>query len=1274
MINKKFATKKKIVRTLTVALCLSMGLTGCGKKNATEEVTIDDNNIVIETEIAQADTKKDDSNEAKKEDKDQTSDMDNKKENKKEDKKTDKKTDKSDKSDKEASKDKTNKTGKKKGNETVELEKNVTSESSSNNKGSNTSNSGSNSSNNSAKPTVAPTAKPGAVPTAAPTAKPTPAPTAAPTAKPTAKPSEKPVATPTPAPTPTPEEKFVLDDSYTLVWQDEFNGAELNSNDWNVEEHAAGWVNKEHQAYVNSTDNIYIKDGKLVIQPLKDADGKITSGRVNTQGKHDFKYGYYECSAKVPAGYGYLPAFWMMPTNESLYGQWPRCGEIDIMEVWGQKTDTVYGTIHYGNPHTEGQKTKTLASGNFADEYHTFAVDWQPGSIKWYVDGILYHEENDWFSATDGVGELAYPAPFDQPFYMILNVAVGGDWVGHNLDATTKFDESSQLVVDYVRVYQKDSYDENVTKPESKPVELREPDANGNYVNNGNFAVAEDLSDDVNWKFMTAQGGEAGAAIANNEIKIDTTKAGSVDYSVQLVQAGIPLKKGGTYTVTFDAKASDNRSMNTAVKAPDRGYSAYMSNNADLTTDWQTYTYTFTMNDSDDANARLEFNMGAAGTAGIEIKNVKLVKDGQLSDEELSKKTVLANGNLVYNGNFDQGAIRLGEWSISDKSKVSVTNANNTRELHATGDVVLSQDELAFADGSAYELSFKGRGNGTVTVTAAGKTETFTLTDTNATYKMKLTKEAGKDKNFKIEITGNDVYIDDVMLCEDALIKNGSFDNGLVGYEFYVNDSAKATCAVDSLSNANAASIDVTKTRTDSKDTQNWYIQLKQGSINLEEGKTYKLTLDAKSTVNRKLMVAIQRNGNSDKHKDDYTGYLENKVFDVTGEYATYSYTFKMSKPTDDDSVLSINFGTIEDTDLAKHTVYIDNIKLEEVEAQPEEVITPKVEPGVNMVTNLNRWACAGKTLADSEVQYDENTGTYTLNIKSLGQEEYSVQLGQQYNAQYNPNDGLHLIKGKKYRITFDIVSNMDRDVKLTLRETSGYQGMYDSMQLTANTSQTYSKDCVWEEDSTKVGAFTILMGNLDNANNPTLVNGDVNTVKISNVKVYEVPEGDESTDSNPESGDQDNPPVPAEVEGSNTVYWFGQGDGTEGYHSDVNGEHIVAISDALENPWDVQVCTDAQSFVKGTKYRLYFDVESTINRKMTIAIQDANQEYGGYAESIDVEASKKTTICKEFVWGINDVDLSACIQLGNTKDATAYESHTVRISNVRLVTVTAAN
>lgn len=266
-------------------------------------------------------------------------------------------------------------------------------------------------------------------------------------------------------------------EGYTLNWADEFDGDSLNRDDWNVELHEPGWVNAELQQYVDSKENIQVKDGNLVIQPVKTVDesGKATytSGRVNTQGKRNFKYGLFEAKVKVPTGMGYLPAFWMMPTDENLYGQWPRCGEIDIMEVMGQDTKKAMGTIHYGNPHGQKQGEYVLKNGDFSSQWHTFSVEWEPGKIVWYVDGIKFHEANDWYSTTEGQGTVAYPAPFDQKFYMILNLAIGGSWVGYPDETTTYEDQS--FVIDYVRAYQKseayyDELEKNVQQPQKPEV------------------------------------------------------------------------------------------------------------------------------------------------------------------------------------------------------------------------------------------------------------------------------------------------------------------------------------------------------------------------------------------------------------------------------------------------------------------------------------------------------------------------------------------------------------------------------------------------------------------------------------------------------------------------------------------------------------------------------------------------------------------------------------------------------------------------------------
>ena len=729
-------------------------------------------------------------------------------------------------------------------------------------------------------------------------------------------------------------------EGYTLRWEDNFDGTELNRQDWNVELHEPGWVNNELQSYVDSPENIYLQDGSLVLKPveIQNPDGTVsyTSGRVNTQNKHDFKYGIFEARAKVPEGQGFLPAFWMMPTNENLYGQWPRCGEIDIMEVLGNDTTRSYGTLHYGNPHSQSQAGCTLTEGNFSDEYHTFAVEWLPDRISWYVDGQLIHTENDWYSATEGQGEITYPAPFDQPFYIILNLAVGGNWPG-NPDETTDI-AGSAFYIDYVRVYQKDSYDENVQKPEQTVV-LRQPDDSGNYIVNGDFGVAEDLTDASGWSFLTTLGGEAAASIDGGALRVDTANAGTVDYSVQLVQPDLPMAKGGEYEVSFEAWADAPRTMKVGVSAPDRGYIRYLEDTVvQLGTERQSYTYTFTMTDDDDPNGRLEFNLGAAGsTAGVNLSHVRVVKTGQ-ADLDNPEKTVLADGNYVYNGSFQEGEGRLGFWSrwALPGSKVSVTNENNIRRLKIEAGpltsplnpVVVYQKDLALTAGS-YALSFDAEGPAgrEVLVRAAGQSLKAALngSDTGYEYKLTLGENPKNDIAFVIQAPGT-YYIDNVRLEEDSLIKNGSFNAGFAGYELYAYTTSDVDYVVDSLNEPNAADITIRNTGDAA-----WKIQLKQNGIELEAGQWYRLSLKAKSNLGRKLMFAIQRDGSAD---DDWTPYSGEEIVQLGAEYQTYAITFQMNWPTDEKAVLSISMGAVAGEEIDQlHRICIDDILLEKIDA-----------------------------------------------------------------------------------------------------------------------------------------------------------------------------------------------------------------------------------------------------------------------------------------------------------------------------------------------------
>ncbi len=253
-----------------------------------------------------------------------------------------------------------------------------------------------------------------------------------------------------------------LSQTWNMVWDDEFNSTEIDLTKWEHEVNGQGGGNNELQYYTDRDTNSFIQDGKLVIRALKEAytgpDGtrQYTSARLRTLHKGDWKYGRFRITAKLPYGQGLWPAIWMLPTDW-VYGGWAASGEIDIMELLGQDNTKVYGTLHYGGPWPNNTHTGSyyvLPSGNFSDDFHVFELTWLPTAngdsveMKWYVDDVLYLTQKEWWSSGG-----AYPAPFDQKFHMLLNVAVGGNWPG-SPDSTTTFPQ--MMEIDYVRIYELD--------------------------------------------------------------------------------------------------------------------------------------------------------------------------------------------------------------------------------------------------------------------------------------------------------------------------------------------------------------------------------------------------------------------------------------------------------------------------------------------------------------------------------------------------------------------------------------------------------------------------------------------------------------------------------------------------------------------------------------------------------------------------------------------------------------------------------------------------
>jgi len=244
---------------------------------------------------------------------------------------------------------------------------------------------------------------------------------------------------------------------FTLAWSDEFDQGDNSAPDpakWKFEIGGNGWGNQELEYYSSRRENARMRRGNLEIIARKEsytgADGvqrDYTSARLITSGKFEQAYGRYEARIKIPYGQGVWPAFWLLGADDKQVG-WPQCGEIDIMENIGREPGMVHGTIH--GPGYSGGKgiggAYSVNAGRFADDFHIYAVEWEPEEIRFYVDDHLYtaRRPSDLPAGTKWV--------YDHPFYILLNFAVGGEWPG-SPDATTKFPQV--MLVDYVRVYKK---------------------------------------------------------------------------------------------------------------------------------------------------------------------------------------------------------------------------------------------------------------------------------------------------------------------------------------------------------------------------------------------------------------------------------------------------------------------------------------------------------------------------------------------------------------------------------------------------------------------------------------------------------------------------------------------------------------------------------------------------------------------------------------------------------------------------------------------------
>ncbi|WP_026708223.1 glycoside hydrolase family 16 protein [Flavobacterium frigidarium] len=237
---------------------------------------------------------------------------------------------------------------------------------------------------------------------------------------------------------------FAQQGNRKLVWEENFNGNVLNDKSWNFELGDGcpncGWGNDERQLYTK--DNHEVAEGTLIITAKKIADN-YTSTRITTKGKREFKYGYFESRAKLPVGKGIWPAFWMLGSNIDTVG-WPKCGEIDILEYVGKERNTVFNSLHTEASHGNTINTKKTEIKGIESGFHVYGIDWTHEHINFFVDGQLMYSFNP-----KEKNEATWP--FDQPFYFLINMAIGGNFGGPDVDDTI-FPQNFEI--DYIKVYQ----------------------------------------------------------------------------------------------------------------------------------------------------------------------------------------------------------------------------------------------------------------------------------------------------------------------------------------------------------------------------------------------------------------------------------------------------------------------------------------------------------------------------------------------------------------------------------------------------------------------------------------------------------------------------------------------------------------------------------------------------------------------------------------------------------------------------------------------------
>ena len=748
-------------------------------------------------------------------------------------------------------------------------------------------------------------------------------------------------------------------EKWNLVWSEEFEGTKLDRTKWNYitgngfwsgGSWISGWGNNEKEYYTDREKNIKVADGKLTLTALKEsykgeAAGSqtsfdYTSGKIVSKDLFNKKYGRFEFRAKLPVGKGMWAAWWMLP-QEDVYGGWATSGEIDILEGFGSKPNVASGALHYGSvwPKNVNTHDKIELSTSVA-EYHDYALEWLPGEIRWYVDGKLYQIQNKWYSRNGNEAlNYTYPAPFDQAFYMILNVAVGG-WFDGDPDKNTNFPQTME--VDYIRVYDLEGgYDENIKAPkvvnnEVIPTDIKKA-VNGNLIHNGDFEKTKE-----NWSLLSHFGGAANYSFEQigkvRFLKADIEKGGEQTYSIQIIQDA-PIIKGNWYKLSFDAKAEKDRELGIKIGGGEsRGWKAYTTNTFSIGTALNSYSTMFQMNDETDLNGKVEFH-GGLSTSDFWLGNVKLeiVIDPEKEIENIIKSPLM-NGNLIYNGSFDQGdQKRMQFWETVGKM-ASFEVKDRKMNVNGNGDnAKLTQKGIQLLDNKTYSLKFKASSekDEKINVKFMNKGE-----DRVYFYKEILLSKDFKEHSLKFENTTKDMeatFVVEFLGNKGKVVLDEFFLKKQVDYSnvqmVLVDENFESSSATNEWSTWSGGaygfggeqkySLDKkmgAKLFVNDNGNEEWSNMFTHG-VKLTKGVKYKMSFDISSSIDRDVRVVIENT--SYQRAMQTLIATDKKVKNVSTEFVA---------DRDEDATIKVLTGKIGNSKNRPHSVYIDNFRLEVVQ------------------------------------------------------------------------------------------------------------------------------------------------------------------------------------------------------------------------------------------------------------------------------------------------------------------------------------------------------